>query len=64
MSPDHLIHDYVGLNGEVSLPTPDGCRDNQPNALGWWSPIEGGAFFTGCYLFGQCGWNQRAPTEQ
>lgn len=54
MSPDFIIYDYVGLNGEVLLPTPEECRMNQPNGLAWWTPIEDGAFFTGIYLTGEC----------
>jgi hypothetical protein len=54
MSPDYILYDYAGLNGEVCLPTPEECEDNKPNALGWWSPIEDGAFFTGDYLLAQC----------
>lgn len=54
MSQDSVIYDYVGLDGEILLPTPEECRLNQPNALGWWTPIEDGAFFTGVYLLGRC----------
>ncbi len=50
---DGIMLDYVGLNGEVVLPTPEECRDFKPNALGWWTPIENGGFFTGNYLLGQ-----------
>ncbi len=53
ISPDHILYDYVGLDGEILLPTPEECRRNQPNALGWWSPIENGAFFTGDFLLSQ-----------
>ena len=44
ISPDNIIYDYVGLNGEILLPSPKECLENKPNALGWWSPIEDGAF--------------------
>lgn len=54
ISPEHILYDYVGTNGEILLPTPEECRNNQPNALGWWSPIENGAFFNGDYLLSQC----------
>ncbi len=50
---DNVMYDYAGLEGEVCLPTPEECRMNKPNALGWWSPIENGAFFNGVYLLGQ-----------
>lgn len=63
MSPDSLIYDYAGLNGEVSLPTPEECRDCKPNAMGWWSPIEDCAFFTGDYLTGQCRWHRMKRSE-
>ncbi len=54
MSPDHIVYDYVGLHGEIILPTPEECSVNKPNALGWWTPIEDGGFFSGAYLLGQC----------
>lgn len=49
-----IIHDYVGLRGEVDLPTPEECRQDKPNALGWSTPIEDGAFFNGLYLDAMC----------
>ncbi|MBI4977777.1 MAG: hypothetical protein HZC28_09855 [Spirochaetes bacterium] len=49
-----IMLDYVNADGTVSLPTPEECASNMPNALGWWSPIENGAFFTGLYLAGIC----------
>lgn len=49
---DSILYDYAGLNGEISLPTPEECRRCQPNALGWWSPIENGGFFNGDYVLG------------
>jgi hypothetical protein len=45
-----LMLDFAGLDGSVSLPTPEECRQGKPNALGWWSPIENGAMFNGLYL--------------
>ena len=42
---NNLLLDYTELSGNISLPTPDECEQNQPNALGWWSPIENGGFF-------------------
>lgn len=52
-----ILLDFAGLKGEVSLPTPKECRDGKINALGWWTPIENGAFFNGLYLDGLCnGW--------
>lgn len=64
MSPDCLIYDYAGLGGEVSLPTPEECRDCKPNAMGWWSPIEDCAFFTSDYLLGQCAWHRLEESGQ
>ena len=40
-----IVNDYVG-----ERPTPFDCRLSRPNAFGWWTPIEDGAFFTGLYL--------------
>jgi len=45
-----LMLDFADLDGSVSLPTPEECRQGKPNALGWWSPIENGAMFNGLYL--------------
>jgi hypothetical protein len=54
ISPHNTMYDFVGLNGEISLPTGEECRNNIPNALGWWSPIENGGYFGGIYLISQC----------
>lgn len=40
-----IVNDFVG-----ERPTPFDCRLSRPNAFGWWTPIEDGAFFTGMYL--------------
>lgn len=45
-----VMLDFTDLDGSVELPTPEECRAAKPNALGWWSPIENGAMFTGSYL--------------
>ncbi len=45
-----IMLDFTDLDGTVSYPTPDECRDGKPNALGWWSPIENGAMFNGLYM--------------
>ena len=50
ISPHGTLIDYTALDGRVFLPTPEECRDSQPNALGWWTPIENGGFFGGLYL--------------
>ncbi|MFW6326772.1 MAG: hypothetical protein ACOC2F_00510 [Bacteroidota bacterium] len=44
-----IINDFVG-----ERPTPYDCRLSRPNAFGWWTPIENGAFFTGLYLATVC----------
>lgn len=45
-----IMIDFTDLNGKVSLPTPEECREGKPNALGWWAPIENGAMFNGLYM--------------
>jgi hypothetical protein len=45
-----IMIDFADLDGAVSLPTPEECREGKPNALGWWSPIENGAMFNGLYM--------------
>ena len=45
-----IMIDFAALDGSVSLPTPDECREGKPNALGWWTPIENGAMFNGMYM--------------
>ena len=32
----------------------DECAESKPNALGWWTPVENGAFFGGLYLDALC----------
>ena len=49
---NNIMLDYTDQEGKISLPTPDECEQNQPNALGWWSPIENCGFFNGDYLLG------------
>ena len=51
---DGTVLDYAEFDGRVSLPTPEECAAGQPNALGWWSPIENGGFFGGLYLDALC----------
>lgn len=50
---DFLL-DYTGPDVSVSLPTPEECSQGFINPLGWWTPIENGAFFTGVYLTALC----------
>lgn len=47
-----IMLDYTGLDGSVSLPTPEECEAGKPNALAWWCPAENGAFFNGLYIDG------------
>ncbi|MFO1448772.1 MAG: hypothetical protein U1F61_11510 [Opitutaceae bacterium] len=54
ISPHGTIYDYAGLNGEVKVPTAAEVAALQPNALGWGTPIENGAFFGGLYLDALC----------
>jgi hypothetical protein len=54
ISPHGTLYDYTSLDGKVELPTAAECAADQPNALGWWSPIENGAFFGGLYLDALC----------
>ncbi len=49
-----LLHDYTALDGTVGLPSAEDCHDGRPNALGWWTPIENGAFYGGLYLDALC----------
>ncbi|WP_273215122.1 hypothetical protein [Runella zeae] len=51
-----VVNDFVG-----ERPTPNDCRLSRPNAFGWWTPIEDGAFFTGLYLIAAC---DRAKTTK
>lgn len=45
-----IMIDFADMEGKVSLPTPEECREGKPNALGWWAPIENGAMFNGLYM--------------
>src|SRR5689334_18043968 len=42
-----VMLDFTDLNGSVSVPTPQECRQGKPNALGWFQPGENGAMFNG-----------------
>lgn len=46
----HLL-DYCDTDGSTGIPTPEECRACIPNPMGWWTPIENGAFFGGMYLY-------------
>ncbi len=64
LSPQGVLYDYAGENGEVERPTPEECRATFPNVFGWWTPIENGAFFTGDYLLGLLRNTREAATEE
>jgi hypothetical protein len=59
-----IVLDYVGLDGQVVIPTAEECEKSMPNGLGWWTPIENGAFFTGEYMAALCNQYKIAPSEQ
>lgn len=46
----HLL-DYTDENGNTTIPTPEECQNSIPNPMGWWTPIENGAFFGGLYVY-------------
>ena len=45
-----VMLDFANPDGPLSIPTQEECKLGKPNALGWWSPIENGAFFNGLYM--------------
>lgn len=56
-----ILFDYVNIDGKVEIPTPEECSDGKPNALGWWTPIENGAFFNGLYIDALCSKWKKEP---
>ncbi|MCR5838787.1 MAG: hypothetical protein K6G94_04050, partial [Kiritimatiellae bacterium] len=40
-----LLMDYKG-----PMPTPEEAARAFPNAMGWWTPVENGAMFTGQWM--------------
>lgn len=48
----HVILDYVGLDGELHRPTPEECLLSKPNGMSWGVSNENGSFFGGVYLEG------------
>ena len=64
ISPEGVLYDYAGLNGEVILPTPEECALNKPNALAWNTPIENGGFFNGLLLVGLVDLWETQPSEK
>ena len=63
-SPENVLYDYVGLNGEVIIPVPEECMKNQPNPFAWNTPIENGAFFNGDLLTGLLDIYVKYPSEK
>lgn len=63
ISPDGTFYDYTSLDGKVELPTAAEYAESKPNALGWWTPVENGAFFGGLYLDALCQRWQRLKTD-
>ena len=63
-SPENILYDYAGLNGETVIPTPEECRKNQPNPFAWNTPIENGAFFNGDLLTGLIDLYEKHPSER
>ena len=45
----HVL-DYADQDGKTCIPTAKECQMAMPNPLGWWTPVENGAFFTGLYV--------------
>jgi len=45
-----ILLDYTDFDGSFPRPKAEECREDKPNALGWWTPIENGAMFNGLYL--------------
>lgn len=63
-SPENVLYDYVGENGEVVTPTPEECQNLQPNAFAWNTPIENGGFFNGLLLTGLTEVYKKHPSEK
>lgn len=49
-----VVLDAVDVDGRYERPTAEECRAGKPNALGWLTPTENGAMFTGLYLDAAC----------
>lgn len=64
VSPHGTLFDYAALEGGVLLPTPEECQAGKPNALGWWAPIENGAFYGGLYLDALCNRCRTSKTDE
>jgi len=62
--PYGIVLDYADQDGNAIIPTPEECVRSMPNPLGWWTPIENGAFFTGLYLGGLTEAFRLSPSEK
>lgn len=63
MPQGHLL-DYADPNGETTIPTAQECARSMPNVLGWWTPIENGAFFGGLYAYALIEQYERTPDKK
>ena len=63
-SPQDVLYDYAGMNGEVILPTPEECDRSIPNGLSWHTPVSNGAFFNGDLLLAVVKIYEKYPSEK
>lgn len=59
----HVL-DCADENGDAPFPTVRECADCYPNALGWMTATENGAFFTGLYLYALVEEYELRPNEK
>lgn len=59
-----VVLDAVNVDGHYDRPTAEECRAGKPNALGWQTPTENGAMFTGLYMDAACLRWQRSKSEE
>lgn len=61
----HVL-DYAPREGAAGnlYPTPEQCENDFPNPMGWWTPVENGAFFTGLYAAALTEKYRRQPDEK
>lgn len=58
----HIL-DYVADGAEIRYPSGEECKNGLPNGLGWWTPIENGAFYTGLYTYSLIKLYDKEPSE-
>lgn len=58
-----ILLDCADTDGCAPLPTAEEIRAGIPNACGWMTPSENGAFFTGLYLYALCCAYDGHPSE-